>query len=174
MDGRQDRTHVEKTTELPKKRSAKKPSVRWSGFSTTPAFSSLARKAIAAIAAVCNPVSHDAQSFTRSRANVAASYVAVRSECKPAANPNANQTTENAPIATIALISKLIFQNARSMRLTVNVSHERQPPQAHGCTLTGTAASRWLHALVRLCAHPQHHLIGRSITTESLSPTSRS
>src|SRR5256885_14100345 len=36
-----------------------------------------------------------------------------------------------------------------SRRRTKSVSHGRQPPLAHENTLAATAASRWLHALVR-------------------------
>src|SRR5439155_24440272 len=45
--------------------------------------------------------------------------------------------------------SRKVSSQHRSRRRTKSVSHGRRPPLTHENTLNQTAASRWLHALVR-------------------------
>ena len=59
-------------------------------------------------------------------------------------------TEETEGRVSLRYLCCLLFKSpsvARSRR-TTSVSHGRQPPLAHECNMTATAASRWLHALV--------------------------
>src|SRR5437016_5978962 len=50
----------------------------------------------------------------------------------------------------------VIVRETRASRLTPSVSHRRQPPVTHEYSLSKTAASRWLHALV---SRPRHNYL---------------